>query len=161
MKPKSCSLNKTVVQCKSCPWRIDCVPDRDIPNYAPELHVGLDKTIRSGLETMFQKERHIMACHYSKPGEEFPCAGWLANQLGSGNNIGVRLSVMTGSMSTPEIDGPQHETFEETLCNSSGRSATKKGSSTRSPRTGKSRRGKPSAGSSPRPSNPKKKRPRA
>ena len=158
---KACSLNKTVVQCKSCPWRIDCVPDRDIPNYVPALHEGLTNTIRSGIETLFETERHTMACHYSKPGEEFPCAGWLSNQLGSGNNIGVRMAVMTGSMPVPKIDGPQHERFEDTLCNSSGRSATKKGSSTRSPRTGQSGRGKRSAGSSPRPNNLKTKRPRA
>ena len=95
---------KTVNQCPSCPWRVDCVPIRDIPNYVPDLHCQLDKTIRSGLETLFQQERHIMACHYSKPGEEFPCAGWLANQLGPGNNLGVRLLVMTGKMSVPVVD---------------------------------------------------------
>jgi hypothetical protein len=56
-----------------------------------------------------------MACHYSKPGEEFACAGWLANQLGSGNNIGVRLAVAQGHLPVPEIDGEQHERFEDTL----------------------------------------------
>lgn len=64
-----------VHQCKSCPWRVTCVPDKDIPNYSPKLAAGLTNTIRSGLETLFERERHVMACHYSKPGEEFPCAG--------------------------------------------------------------------------------------
>ena len=56
-----------------------------------------------------------MACHYSKPGEEFPCAGWLHHQIGPGNNIGLRLAVMTGAMPVPVVDGEQHQTFEETL----------------------------------------------
>lgn len=145
---RACAVNKTVTQCKSCPWRIDCVPDRDIPNYVPALHEGLTRTIQSGLGTIFQKERHVMACHYSKPGEEFPCAGWLANQLGPGNNIGVRMAVMTGQMPAPEIDGPQHERFEDTLCRpradgatstrSSTSSSTRRRASSRSPRAAKS-----------------------
>lgn len=106
----------TVKQCKSCPWRIDCVPDRDIPRYSKDLHKTLTNTIAEGLETVFVKERHVMACHYSKPGEEFPCAGWLHQQIGAGNNLGVRLAVMTGRMPVPVVDGPQHEVFEQTLC---------------------------------------------
>lgn len=121
-----------VNQCKSCPWRVDCVPIRDIPNYVPDMHCNLDKTIQSGLGTLFQTERHIMACHYSKPGEEFPCAGWLHNQIGPGNNLGVRLLVMTGKMSPPVVDGPQHETFEETLCSRPAAGEAKQASSTRS-----------------------------
>lgn len=105
----------TVVQCKSCPWRVDCVPDADIPNYNPELHRGLHDTIRSGIETLFQGAARGMACHYSKPGAEFPCAGWLHHQLGPGNNISVRMQVMTGKLPAPEVDGKQHETFEATL----------------------------------------------
>lgn len=121
-------------QCKSCPWRVDCDPMTDIPNYVPNIHCNLDKTIQSGLGTLFQKERHIMACHYSKPGEEFPCAGWLHNQIGPGNNLGVRLLVMTGKMSPPVVDGLQYETFEETLCNTPipEESATNTASSTQS-----------------------------
>lgn len=107
---------ETVKQCKSCPWRVGCVPDKDIPNgYSVTLHKALAKTIQSGLGSLFADERHVMACHYSKPGEEFYCAGWLANQLGPGNNLGVRLAVLQGKMPAPEIDGPQHERFEDTL----------------------------------------------
>ena len=106
---------KTVAQCKSCPWRVDCAPADDIPNYSEALHHKLDCTIRSGLASMFGGDRHVMACHYSEPGTEFPCAGWLHNQLGVGNNLGVRLSVMTGKLPVPEVDGPQHEHFEDTL----------------------------------------------
>ena len=106
---------ETVVQCRSCPWRVACVPDKDIPRYDRELAKGLTRTIQSGIASMFQKERHVMACHYSKPGEEFACAGWLHNQIGVGNNLGVRIAVMTGHHPVPVIDGDQHESYEDTL----------------------------------------------
>lgn len=65
---------------------------------------------------MFTVKRHVMACHYSQfQKKPIYCAGWLHNQLGPGNNIGVRLAVMTGEMPVPVVDGPQHETFEGTL----------------------------------------------
>lgn len=108
-----------VKQCKSCPWRVDCVPDKDIPNYVPELARGLDCTIAKGpmqsLATYNAGAMRMMACHYSEPGEEFPCAGWLENQLGVGNNIGVRLLVSTGRLPSPVTDGEQHERYEDTL----------------------------------------------
>ena len=101
-------------QCKSCPWRTDCEPDKDIPRYERDLHCALSNTIRSGPESLIGP-LVIMACHYSKPDEEFPCAGWLANQLGPGNNLLVRMQVATGRLPVPITDGPQHPTFEETL----------------------------------------------
>ena len=106
----------TVKQCKSCPWRVDCVPDRDIPNgYSVELHRGLRGTIREGVQSLTGGLLRVMACHYSQEGDEFPCAGWLENQLGPGNNIGVRLAASSGRLPLPETDGPQHMTFEDTL----------------------------------------------
>ncbi len=106
---------ETVIQCKSCPWRTGCDPDADIPGYSRELHCGLEaKTIRSGIDSIGGR-LGIMACHYSKPGAEHACAGWLYNQLGSGNNIGVRLAVMSGKLPVPEVVGEQHENFEDTL----------------------------------------------
>lgn len=106
---------KTVKQCKSCPWKVGCVPERDIPNgYTREAHKRLKATIRSGIESL-RGGLQIMACHHSKPGEEVPCAGWLANQLGVGNNLGLRLSVMHGRTPIPETEGPQHMTFAATL----------------------------------------------
>ena len=105
---------KTVNQCKSCPWRVGCVPDRDIPRYRRELHEGLRGTIRTGLDSITSNVR-IMACHYSEVGNEFACAGWLANQLGDGNNIGVRMAVSAGHLPVPILDGEQHKCFEDTL----------------------------------------------
>lgn len=107
-------MENKIKQCKSCPWRVDCVPDKDIPGYNCNLHKGLDKTIRSGPESMLGPLR-VMACHYSKGGKERYCAGWLHNQVGPGNNIGVRLHIMQGTMPVPEVDGEQHETFQDTL----------------------------------------------
>jgi hypothetical protein len=102
------------------------MPDRDIPNgYCVELHESLRGTIQTGLKSLFQASRRVMACHYSKPGEEFACAGWLHNQIGVGNNIGVRLAVATGLLPVPVVEGPQHESFEDTLPKPKKRSAKK------------------------------------
>jgi len=58
----------------------------------------------------------IMACHEFPKGQERPCVGWLANQLGPGNNIALRLAAHTGRIdANVRTVGPQHETFEDTL----------------------------------------------
>ena len=107
---------ETVHQCATCPWKVETVPDKDIPNgYRVEMHKALRSTIQSGIDSLRGSCQRVMACHYSKPGEEFACAGWLYNQLGVGNNIAVRLAVAIGRMPVPEIDGDQHESFEDTL----------------------------------------------
>lgn len=103
---------KTVRQCPTCPWRVGADPNK-IPNYVPELARNLRGTISSGLESV--TNARTMACHYSKPGKETACAGWVHNQLGAGNNIGVRLRVMNGSLPVPDVDGEQHESYEDTL----------------------------------------------
>jgi len=106
-----------VKQCPTCPWRVDCDPEQDIPNgYSVELHLKLRGTINEGLASLFPRGgMRIMACHHSKPGEEFACAGWLYNQIGVGNNLGVRMAAARGDLPVPEIGGEQHERFEDTL----------------------------------------------
>lgn len=106
-----------VYHCKSCPWRVGTVPELDIPNgYSCDLHEGLRGTIRDGLASLpVDGALRVMACHYSPIGHEFPCAGWLEHQLGPGNNLGVRLAVMSGRLPQPVTDGPQHQTFDDTL----------------------------------------------
>ena len=110
-------MKEKIVQCQSCPWRVDCEPTKDIPNgYSVELHQNLRGTIAEpGSVCTLGKVNRAMACHYSKPGEEFACAGWLYNQLGVGNNIWARLEVMAGRLPVPEVIGKQHERFEDTL----------------------------------------------
>lgn len=110
---------KTVTQCKTCPWRVDAKPLEEIPNgYCVSLHKNLRDTIAgddSTLKTLRNDPVRVMACHYAKPGEEFPCAGWLHNQIGPGNNIQVRFRIMLGAMPAPVVDGEQHATFEDTI----------------------------------------------
>lgn len=102
------------IQCKACPWRKDVDPHRDIPGgYCATKHRNLRETIADG--PSLGRELKVMACHESKPGREFACVGWVANQLGPGNNIAVRLQVMAGRIPPPRLVGEQHERFEDTL----------------------------------------------
>ena len=108
-------------QCKTCPWKVGADPYK-IPNYVPELAAGLRRTIanarnpvQSVLPVLSGCGIRMMACHYSKPGEEIPCAGWLENQLGPGNNIGLRLLMIHGKVPVPVTEGEQHECYEDTL----------------------------------------------
>jgi hypothetical protein len=108
---------KRTKQCDHCPWRKDACVD-DIPGYSPELHSKLEKTIAQPMNwsNPYSKQLKIMACHESPVGNDTPCIGWLVNQLGPGNNILLRLAML----SCPELDeieivGEQHETFEDTL----------------------------------------------
>lgn len=102
-------------QCAKCPWKVDTDPN-DIPNgYCATKHAALAGTVKSGLESVGPQLR-MMACHETKKGKELPCVGWLANQLGPGNNIGLRMAVAFGRVSADfELVGEQHECFEDTL----------------------------------------------
>lgn len=102
-------------QCKACPWRVDVVPEEDIPNgYCSKKHAGLKNTIAKPGE-LESGPMHLMACHEAQRGKEYPCVGWLANQLGPGNNIRLRILALSGQFSKIRTIGPQHETLEDTL----------------------------------------------
>ena len=105
---------KHVHQCKSCPWKVSADPAAEIPGYKRDLHCKLTATIADGAASLAGPLR-VMACHYSKTGAETPCAGWLDNQLGVGNNLGLRMAVLQGRMSMPVVDGPQHPALEATI----------------------------------------------
>ena len=102
-------------QCKKCPWRVDANP-RDIPGgYCERKHQALQRTIDDGAGTLVGPVR-MMACHETPRGAELPCVGWLMNQLGPGNNLGLRLAVRSGRVSADvELVGEQHQRFEDTL----------------------------------------------
>lgn len=102
-------------QCKKCPWRKDVNP-RDIPNgYCEVKHAALESTIAEPGVIQAGPLR-LMACHETPPGRELPCVGWLAHQLGEGNNIALRLAVIQGRIDgNIETVGEQHERFEDTL----------------------------------------------
>lgn len=110
------SENKRLVreiQCAKCPWKKATNP-RDIPNgYSEERHRGLKSTIAA--PGVFTAGVRAMACHESKPGEEAHCIGWLMNQLGPGNNIGLRFQMLDYDLCRVRTIGPQHEHFEDTL----------------------------------------------
>jgi hypothetical protein len=105
---------RTARQCKTCPWKVGADVAL-IPNYQRDQHEKLTCTIADGPYVPAAGILRAMACHYSTERKNKPCIGWIYNQLGPGNNIGVRLAVMTGRLPVPKIDGDQYETFEETL----------------------------------------------
>lgn len=101
------------VQCEKCPWKKSTNP-YEIPNgYDVEKHLGLERTIASGEASLGRA--NMMACHESEPGKEAHCIGWLMNQLGPGNNIGLRLRMLDYDLSKVRTVGEQHERFEDTL----------------------------------------------
>lgn len=103
-------------QCMSCPWRKEVDPMKDIPNYSLGMHQDLvGSTIAREGDDVFTRELHVMACHKSKEGREVECVGWVANQLGPGNNIALRIRAMDGRYNQLELIGDQHETLEETI----------------------------------------------
>ena len=106
-------LNRTK-QCAKCPWKKSTNP-YDIPDgYDVEKHKALRETISSGFQSIANKK--VMACHESSEGSEDFCIGWLVNQLGVGNNIGLRMKAYRyENIGDIEAFGEQHERFEDTL----------------------------------------------
>lgn len=109
---------KRTVQCAKCPWKVGVNP-HEIPNgYCEIKHENLKDTIAKDGEFGFGQELKIMACHHSKDTQENAehCVGWLNNQLGIGNNIGLRISMMHyGNAKDIRVIGEQHKHFEDTL----------------------------------------------
>lgn len=106
-------------QCAKCPWKVTTDP-YDIPHgYDPEAHAALRSTIADPadpLASLTAATLRMMACHEHPDGKEVPCVGWLINQLGPGNNIGLRLRMRRcENIEDVELDGEQHDRFEDTL----------------------------------------------
>lgn len=56
---------------------------------------------------------NVFACHET---DDAHCVGWLVNQLGPGNNIGLRIQMISCvNAKTIRLRGEQHESFEDTL----------------------------------------------
>jgi hypothetical protein len=106
---------KRTKQCAKCPWRKDVDPNY-IPNgYCPTKHAALDKTIAKEGDLSFLADgaMNVMACHET---HDSHCLGWLMNQLGPGNNIGLRIAMMgCENIHKVKLVGEQHRTFRETL----------------------------------------------
>lgn len=88
------------------------MPGRDIPGqYSAEKHARLIQCQSGGVEGLRDPIR-AMACHESSPGREYPCVGWLVNQLGPGNNLALRLrAITTGEYRDLQVEGDQHESL--------------------------------------------------
>jgi hypothetical protein len=105
---------KRTKQCAKCPWRLDVDP-LDIPNgYSVDKHRNLECTIaKNPLQSAFVGKISVMACHES---HDAHCIGWLVNQLGPGNNIGLRIQMLSCENGNRlKTIGEQHERFEDTL----------------------------------------------
>jgi len=80
--------------CKNCPWKkSSLVGGANIPRFDIDLMRGLSSTVPprdSNQDGMYK----IFACHDSKVGNEFACAGYVAVQ--GYQNINVRLMAMMG-----------------------------------------------------------------
>jgi hypothetical protein len=103
-------------QCAKCPWKKGVDP-RDIPGgYSPRKHARIARTIAEPGALWFGGRLRIMACHETDVSAATPCVGWLVQQLGPGNNIGLRMLVARGQIDARVTTvGPQRERFEDTL----------------------------------------------
>ena len=111
--PKAKWKLKRTVQCAKCPWRKDVDPN-EIPNgYSVEKHKHLACTIGDPERINLGETLTAMACHET---EDAHCIGWLMHQVGRGNNIGLRLQLMScENRADLKTVGEQHERFEDTL----------------------------------------------
>ena len=109
---------KRTKQCEKCPWRKDVDP-LDIPGgYTVEKHHKLASIITApgDMGTIFAPTMQVMACHETTGGDEAHCLGWLMQQLGPGNNLGLRMSMRNcENIGDVELVGDQHETLEDTF----------------------------------------------
>jgi hypothetical protein len=103
------------IQCDKCPWKVTTNPF-DIPDgYCPAKHANLKSTISDG-QFRLSNTINCMACHHSNGNDEMYCVGWLHNQLGVGNNIGLRIQMLKcENIRDLKIVGEQHRYFEDTL----------------------------------------------
>lgn len=103
---------KRTAQCEKCPWWVETDP-HEIPNgYSEEKHRALEKTIAKPSDGFFGPSS-VMACHET---HDAHCIGWLVNQIGPGNNIGLRIRMMNcENAGKIRLRGEQHVRFEDTL----------------------------------------------
>ncbi|MFI9630971.1 DUF6283 family protein [Streptomyces sp. NPDC052042] len=78
------------VPCPRCPWRKDVEPGEFPASRYEELRVTSEQ--RAGAEPGFGAP--LFACHKTKEGREWACAGWLA-AVGH-RHLGVRLAIAQG-----------------------------------------------------------------
>jgi hypothetical protein len=105
---------RRISQCPKCPWIVGVDP-HDIPDgYCETKHRTLAATIATpGKLDLPGESLQVMACHETNDAH---CVGWLTNQLGAGNNIPLRIRMMTcENAGKLRLRGAQHARFEDTL----------------------------------------------
>ena len=109
-REKTWSLKRTV-QCKKCPWKKSTNPHEIPRGYSVDRHKALERTIADTADPFDLKPN--MACHEE---HEAHCVGWLDNQLGRGNNIPLRMQMMScANAGEIRTIGEQYESFADTL----------------------------------------------
>ncbi|MEX3952717.1 DUF6283 family protein [Paraburkholderia sp. EG287B] len=103
--------------CASCPWRHTAGAE-DIPNFDLALAEKLADTCPDDRGMGPDFGASMFACHQSREGEEFACAGWLA-KVGH-HHPAVRLAVVSGRLDSaalePGVDWPElHDSYREVL----------------------------------------------
>lgn len=93
-------------QCKRCPWKVST--GKNIPNgFAEDARERLQRM--TAVPGSLERTERMMQCHETPNEEPLPCVGWLVHQLGSGNNLRLRMAVISGQID-PNVEtvGPQH-----------------------------------------------------
>lgn len=110
---KTWKLERTQ-QCAKCPWRKDVDPHTIPDGYSVDKHRALKSTIADQENPCSSlRQQSAMACHETG---NTHCIGWLMNQLGPGNNIGLRIAAIScENIKDVRTVGKQHARFEDTL----------------------------------------------
>lgn len=108
------SLNKP---CKACPWRKDAHA-QDIPGFDLAKAESMARCCPDAEGFGPDFFAPVFACHQSPQGEEFPCAGWLA-QVGEASPR-IRIALVHGDLKPdvlqPGRDWPAlHESYGEVI----------------------------------------------
>lgn len=104
------------VQCAKCPWKKSTNPLEIPDGYSVEKHANLISTIATDPVESILKPTTNMACHHSTGNDDMYCIGWLYNQMGTGNNVGLRMRMSNCiNINQLKIKGIQHEHFADTL----------------------------------------------
>ncbi|WP_423236663.1 DUF6283 family protein [Burkholderia multivorans] len=103
--------------CASCPWRRDADAG-DIPNFDLGLAEKLADTCPDDRGVGPHLDAKMFACHESRPGRDFTCAGWLA-KVGHRHPT-VRKKTFRGELDPvalrPGTDWPAlHDDYQEVL----------------------------------------------
>ncbi len=87
------------------------VPDEDIPGgYSVDKHQRLCH-LKDDAPGLLDTGR-MMGCHESPTDDPYACVGWLAHELGPGNNIALRIQALHDLRLRVETIGEQRSLAE-------------------------------------------------